>query len=263
MWCATSRTSLDAQPLRGVEPGVALRIRQIAEQQIEPVGGRPVDRAVRAPAEPGLVGEPRHVRLHMRVLLCAIGCRQRLGAERVTAQSLEESLDQRVRVGVGERGDAVEGGEQVGVRGRGAHPHVQAARGQRPDGGEVLGESEGRLEAQRHHVGLEGDARGALGCRGQHGQCRGDAALEMTLPHPHGVEAEPLDTFDQAQHALEPAHGVIRRVGARSDHPGDGDDAFDALAHCCLSSGAVNASPGGASHWRGAGGSLIVVDQAS
>ena len=52
------------------------------------------------------------------------------------------------------------------------------------------------------------DAAGALRRRGQHGDRRGDAVLQVPVPHPGAVEAELLAQLDDLQRRLVPAPRV-------------------------------------------------------
>jgi hypothetical protein len=83
-----------------------------------------------------------------------------------------------------------------------ADARVEPSPGQQVDGGQVLGEAQRVLPAERDDRRAEFDAAGALRGRGQDGDGGGDAVLEMAVAHPRAVEAEPLAQLDDLQRGL-------------------------------------------------------------
>ena len=83
-----------------------------------------------------------------------------------------------------------------------ADPRVEPAAGQDVDGGEVLGEPQGVLPAERDHRGAQLDAPGALRRRGQHRDRRRDAVLQVPVAQPGAVEPQLLTQLDHPQRRL-------------------------------------------------------------
>lgn len=144
-----------------------------AGQQVQALLAGPACRVLAARAVPDAVGEPGTVRLDVvGELLDALGPRERAG--RVAAEQPHEAEDALVGevlgvagVGIERRADVVEARRRTD-----AHPGVHATTGQDVDGGEVLGQAERVLPAQRGDRRPELDARGALGGR-RHDRDRG------------------------------------------------------------------------------------------
>ena len=88
-----------------------------------------------------------------------------------------------------------------------AHARVEPAAGEDVDGGEVLGQPQRVLPAERDDRGPELDPAGALRRGRQHGDGRGDAVLQVPVPQPGAVEAEPLAELDDLQRRLVPGPG--------------------------------------------------------
>ncbi len=85
---------------------------------------------------------------------------------------------------------------------------VEPAAGQQVDGGQVLGQPQRVLPAERDDRRAELDAAGALGGRGQDRDGGGDAVLQMAVAYPSAVEAEPLAQLDDLQCRLVAAAWV-------------------------------------------------------
>lgn len=85
-----------------------------------------------------------------------------------------------------------------------ADTRVDPAPGQDVDRCQVLGQAQRVLPAERDDRGAQLDTAGALRGRCHHRDGGGDAVLEMTMPQPRAVEAEPLTQFDDLQRGLVP-----------------------------------------------------------
>src|SRR3954471_14135744 len=79
---------------------------------------------------------------------------------------------------------------------------VEPPAGEDGDRGEVLGQPQGVLPAERDDRRAQLDAGGPLGGRGQDGDRRGDPVLQVPVAHPRAVEAEALAEGDHLQRRL-------------------------------------------------------------
>jgi hypothetical protein len=89
-----------------------------------------------------------------------------------------------------------------------ADARVEPAPGQDVDRRQVLGQAQRIFPAQRDDRGAQLDPAGALGGGGEHGDRRGDAVLQVPVPDPGAVEAEPLAQLDDLQGRLVPGARV-------------------------------------------------------
>jgi hypothetical protein len=123
-------------------------------------------------------------------------------------------------------------GKQLGVgRYPGAEPHLEPPAGQHVGHGQVLGQPERALIADRYDRRAEFDAPGALR-RGGEEHWRGrHVRHQVLLAYPGPVEAKPFPVLEQPQGALETLLGIFVDEAARhqqrqrpDDRPGaDGD----------------------------------------
>jgi len=90
-----------------------------------------------------------------------------------------------------------------------AHPGIEASAGQYVHRGQILGEPQRVLPAERYHRGAELDPRGVLRGGRQHGDWGGDAVLQVPVPHPCAVESEPLAERDRLQRSPMPGTWII------------------------------------------------------
>ena len=157
--------------------------------------------------EPG--AQARRVRLHpVGELLDPLGAPEaRRGLAGHEPQQPQHPLVAEV-LGVG--GVRVERGlDVVPVHRRAdADAGVEPAAGEHVDGGEVLGQPQRVLPAERDHRGAELDPAGALGGGGEHRDRRGDPVLQVPVADPGAVEAEPLAQLDHPQRGLVAAGRV-------------------------------------------------------
>jgi hypothetical protein len=207
---------VDVQLLRFFE-GIGDRaVADVPEQEVQPVFRSPADRAHGPAADPHPVPQPGHVRLDPGDLASVRGGQWFLG-EWGAREGLQEASDQFVRIRGGVDVRPPQRGEEIGVRGRRADPDVQSVPRQCADRREVLGQAERVLDAQRDHVGLQGDVRGALGRGGQERESGGDPAFEVALADPGNVEAQVLAEFDQLEHRFQSTGRVVLGVGPGED----------------------------------------------
>jgi len=89
-----------------------------------------------------------------------------------------------------------------------ADARVEPAAGQHVHRGQVLGQAQRVLPAQRDHRRAQLDAAGPLGRRGQEGHRGGDAELEVAVADPGAVQAELLAQLDDLQRGLVAAARV-------------------------------------------------------
>ena len=79
--------------------------------------------------------------------------------------------------------------------------------GQDVDRSQVFGQSKRILPAERNHRRTQADSRSALRGCGQDRYRRGDAVLEVPVPHPSAVEPQLLTEFNDLQRGLMPGRG--------------------------------------------------------
>ena len=90
-----------------------------------------------------------------------------------------------------------------------ADPRIEPAAGQHVDRAQVLGQPERVLPAERDHCRTQLDAASPLRRRGEHGDRRGDAVLQVPVPQPRAVEAEPLPQLDDLQRRPVPGPRIV------------------------------------------------------
>ena len=175
----------------------------------------PLGRAEAGAAVPEAVGQPCGVRLHpVGELLDALGALE--GAHRLAADHAQQPLDPFVAEVLELGGVGVERSLDVVP----AHRRTDAEAGVEPsareqvDGGEVLGQPQRVLPAQRDDRRTQLDPAGALRGRGQDRDGRGDAVLQVAVPHPGAVEAQLLAELD------DPQRGLVARAAGRRRRTG-------------------------------------------
>src|SRR3954454_12328529 len=143
------------------------------------------------------------------------------GAGLLAADEPEQSLNALVAEVLALGGVGVEGRlDVVPVHRRAdADAGVEAAAGEDVDGGEVLGQPERVLPAERDDGGAELDPAGALRRGGEDGDRRGDAVLEVPVPHEGAVEAELLPERDDVE------GGLVTGAGIGGVEEADGEEA--------------------------------------
>ena len=199
----------DLGQLLGAEVVRPLGLHHAAGQEVHPVLPGPPGRAQAAPAVPGPPGQAGRVRLDPVGEDLDPDRAAEVGG-RLAAQVREQPLDPSVAevdvaaVGVERLPDVL-----VVHRRPDADPRVEPAAGQEVDGGQVLGQAQRVLPAERDHRRPQLDPAGPLGRGGQHGDRRGDPELQVPVPDPGAVQAEPLAELDQLQRRLVAAGGVV------------------------------------------------------
>ena len=106
------------------------------------------------------------------------------------------------------------------------HPGVDPPARQEVDGGQVLGQPERILQAQRDDGRAQLDAAGALAGRRHDGDRGGDAGLQVPAAQPDAVEPERFGALDHLQRLLEPRARIggverpmVRNPSLRSGSP--------------------------------------------
>ena len=194
---------------RSPRPPIVRRADHVAAQQVHPVLARPPRRPHAAAAVPHPTAQPRRLRLHLvGELLDPRDAAERAGLP--TVEQPQQPLDALVGEVLDVAGVGVEAAAHLVVAHRrpDADARVEAAAGEDVHGGEVLGQPQRVLPPQRDHRGAERDATGALRGRGQHGDGGGDAVLQVPVPHPRAVVAQPLAELDDLQGGLVPRPGI-------------------------------------------------------
>ena len=127
-------------------------------------------------------------------------------ADRIATEALEQTQHPVLREVLQLMAFRVQLGFEVVVKHRHAdrNSRVDPAARQDVDGGQILGQPQRVLQAQRDHRGAQFDAAGALG-GGSH-DCDGgrDTRLQMPVAQPDAVEAERFGTLDHRQRLLVP-----------------------------------------------------------
>jgi hypothetical protein len=194
--------------MRQLHGGEVLRLlgaHHAGGEEVHRVLPGPPRRRQRGAAVPHPGPQPWRVRLHpVGELLESLGSAERHG--RLTGDEPQQPRQALVGEILGVTGVGVQGAAHVipVPRRPGAHSRVQPPAGQQVHGGQVLREPQRVLPAERDHRGAELDPRRALRRGREHGDRRGDAELQVPVPNPRAVEAEPLPERDHLERGLMP-----------------------------------------------------------
>ena len=207
-WCGTER--VDVLALNGGEIARlgALDADHRTGHVVDALLARP-DRRRHAAAVPDPVGQARRMGLHAAGEVLDADLALEI-ADRLAAQALQQPQHPVLRKVLQLMGFRIQRGLVVVIEHRRANRHtrIDPAARQDVDGGQILGQPQRILQAERDHRRAQFDAAGALG-GGSHDRDRGgDARLQVPTPQPDAVEAERFGALDHRQRLLVPGSRI-------------------------------------------------------